>query len=118
MSERFCAYCRWYDGDDVSGSCRRNAPQPAINDGIEEYQYFADWPTTLPEESCGEWADGSITPEQEQKRELVRRFAVAIADGLSRDAKMTAQETVKHIWRVAEQLADAEPGILVAKFDS
>lgn len=105
MSERFCAYCRWYDGDDVSGSCRRNAPQPAINDGIEEYKYFADWPTTLPEESCGEWADGSITPEQEQKRELVRRFAVAIL-GAGLGEKFADED----VWYMASRMADAEPG--------
>lgn len=102
MSERFCAFCRWYDGDDVSGSCRRNAPQPGINDGIEEYQYFADWPTTMPEDSCGEWADKTITPEQEAKRELVRRFAVAIA------GTEWCSNSAEEVWRLATMLADAE----------
>ena len=104
MSERTCGNCRWYDGDDVSGACRRHAPQPAINDGKEEYQYFADWPTAMPEESCGEWADGSITPEQEQKRELVRRFAMAIA------ATEWCSNPAEEVWRLAAMLADAEPG--------
>ena len=103
MSERFCAYCRWYDGDDVCGSCRRNAPQPCTNDGQEEYQYFADWPTTFPEESCGEWADKNITPDQEQRRETVRRFAVAL---LTRHGDSLAPHDA---WDLAMRMADAEP---------
>ena len=100
MIERTCGNCRWWQyhrdwSNKQVGQCRQNAA------GLPEV-YNTDF--------CGQWADKSITPEQEERRELVRRFAVAIADGLSRDAKMTAQETVKHIWRVAEQLADAEPG--------
>jgi len=106
MSERFCAYCRWYDGDDVCGSCRRNAPQPCTNDGQEEYQYFADWPTTFPEESCGEWADKNITPEQEERRELVRRFALAIVS-----TEYPRNQAVAAIWKFASDLADAEPKI-------
>ena len=56
---------------------------------------------------CGEWADGTITPEQEKRRELVRRFAVAIVAG---DAEATgARYKPSPVWMMAEQLADAEP---------
>jgi hypothetical protein len=92
----------------VCGSCRRNAPQPCTNDGQEEYQYFADWPTTFPEESCGEWADKTITPEQEERRELTRRFAVAIMS-----AEYAAEPCLQwdRIWTAAKNMAAAEPQI-------
>jgi hypothetical protein len=92
----------------VCGSCRRNAPQPCTNDGQEEYQYFADWPTTFPEESCGEWADKNITPEQEERRELVRRFAVALTSGAVFDQSI--KQTADAVWIVAQAMVDAEPG--------
>lgn len=106
MSERTCGNCRWWrrlSDAKNNGECCRYP-------GVPVAEHF-DRPTPSADWGCGEWADGSITPEQEERRELVRRFAVAIADGLARDAKMTAQETVEHIWRVAETLADAEPQI-------
>ena len=105
MTQRTCGNCRWWRQQYASvpyGYCHRNAPTQGPLAWVR--------PEVDADSTCGEWADGSITPEQERKRELVRRFAVAIADGLARDVKMTAQETVEHIWRVAEQLADAEPG--------
>ena len=108
MNQRTCGNCRWYDGDDVSGSCRRHAPQPGINDGKREYQYSADWPTVISNESCGEWADATITPEQEAKRELVRRFALALS--AQPHAAGTEYEA---IWESAERMAAFEP-----KFDS
>jgi hypothetical protein len=53
---------------------------------------------------CGEWRDRSITPEQEQRAELVTRFALAIAQCESD----TGSELV---WKWAEQIADAKPKI-------
>ena len=105
MSQRTCENCRWHlrrTSTGVAGECRRYPPTRG--------QLGWSFASTDATYTCGEWADATITPEQEAKQELVRRFAVAIADGLARDAKMTAQETVEHIWRVAEKLADAEPG--------
>ena len=94
MSERTCGNCRWWQyhrdwsGKQV-GQCRQNAA------GLPEV-YNTDF--------CGQWADKTITPEQEEKRELVRRFAVAIvSDGEIRSAD--------DVWKVAAMLADAEPGI-------
>ena len=103
MNKRTCEGCRFYESpnNDGYGFCRRNPP---VGDGSDVPEVgLKDW--------CGEWRDKNVTFEQEERRELARRFAVAIADGLARDAKMTAQETVEHIWRVAETLADAEPQI-------
>jgi len=101
MSQRTCGSCRWWNKHSglATGDCQKRSPNSITS----------KWPSTDEVDFCGEWADDSITHEQEERRELVRRFAVAIADGLARDAKMTAQETVEHIWRVAETLADAEP---------
>jgi len=54
---------------------------------------------------CGEWSDASITPEQEERQELTRRFAVAIA------AKIGCY-TPAAIWEMAKNMAAAEPQIL------
>lgn len=106
MSERTCGNCRWYDGNVVSGACRRRAPQAAFDTIIDDHS--VEWPTVFPEESCGEWADKTITPEEEERRELVRRFAVAIVG-----ARLAERFVSEDIWYMAEGLADAEP-----KFDS
>ena len=66
-----------------------------------------DRPTPSADWGCGEWADGSITPEQERKRELVRRFAVAIVSAKNNNAD--AQFAPNLTWEMAQQLADAEP---------
>lgn len=97
MSERTCGNCRWWkrlsDAKNNGDCCR----YPAVPVG----EHF-DRPTPSADWGCGEWADGSITPEQELKRELVRRFAVVIvASGVSMG---------QAAWNMAEQLADAEPG--------
>jgi len=116
MNERTCENCRWWklvDEDTGIGRCYRHAPMPINMFGEDEAngeEAQAYWPGCCDTHFCGEWADKTITPEQEQKRELVRRFAVAmIASG--------SDELMHKIWRVAEVMADAEPR-LVAKSDS
>ena len=97
MTQRLCGNCRWWNRlSDAknNGECCR---YPAVPVG----EHF-DRPTPSADWGCGEWADGSITPEQEQKRELVRRFAVAIASDI-------AVITVNECWELATKLADAEP---------
>ncbi len=82
MSERVCEGCRFHA---PAGACWR-------------------YPTaveTLPNATCGEWRDKTVTPEQEERRELVRRFAVALAG--------TDNYGVDKVWEWAEKLADAEP---------
>ena len=97
MSERTCGNCRWWQyhrdwSNKQVGQCRQNAS------GLPEV-YNTDF--------CGQWADKTITPEQEERRELVRRFAVAmIASG--HEDYMGLE--LDGIWNVAEQMADAEPG--------
>jgi hypothetical protein len=52
---------------------------------------------------CGEWSDASITPEQAERHELTRRFALALA---------AASWTDPHrVWELAAKLAAAEPQI-------
>jgi hypothetical protein len=53
---------------------------------------------------CGEWRDKDITPEQEERQELVRRFAVAIA------TQDHCRSNKLH-WEMAAGMADAEPKI-------
>ena len=92
MSKRTCGNCRWWVQDRIwagrpVGQCRQNAA------GLPEV-YNTDF--------CGQWADATITPEQEERRELVRRFAVAIvSSGVSMG---------QAAWDMAEQLVDAKPG--------
>ena len=91
MTERRCGNCRWWkDGKTGMGNCCRQAP------------FETTWKTSF----CGEWADASITPEQEEMRELTRRFAVAI---MSTQWASNCPEI--QVWAVAASLAAAEPQI-------
>lgn len=86
MSERVCEGCRFYA---PAGACWR-------------------YPTaieTLPNATCGEWRDKTVTPEQEERRELVRRFAVALAG-----TEWASDHTWPKMWEMASSMADAEPG--------
>lgn len=77
MTERRCENCRWFYrvGTGMVGECRRYPPQhPTI---------CRRWLTVEQSESCGEWQDASITPEQAERRELIRQFAVAIIQGMA-----------------------------------
>lgn len=66
-------------------------------------------PTMAEDNYCGEWRDKSITPEQEQRAELVTRFALAI---LSSDTDPSgARFKPDSIWRMAAEYADAKPKI-------
>lgn len=70
MTKRVCRNCRWWDaGPTGSGSCHVKSPVAGSDDVF---------PVTHAIDRCGEWADASITPEQEDRQELTRRFAVAI----------------------------------------
>ena len=75
MSERRCEGCRWFRCDieyegKQHGVCRRNPP---VNGEFSEVHG---------DSMCGEWADKTITPEQAERSELVRQFALAIAQGV------------------------------------
>ena len=93
MNKRVCEGCRFYNHspNDGYGFCRRNPP---INDGCV-------LPGVGPSDWCGEWRDKAVTPEQEQRRELVRRFAVAMVTN--------ARYSPADAWYWAAKLVDAEP---------
>ena len=96
MTERRCGNCRWWENDQHAiGACMRNPPQRVGN--LQD-----DWPKTHATDRCGEWADASITPEQEQMRELTRRFAVAL---------INSGYDARHTWQVAAEFAAAESRI-------
>jgi len=93
MTERRCGNCRWWkDGKTGMGNCCRRAP------------FETTWKTSF----CGEWSDASITPEQEERQELTRRFAVAIMS-----AEYAAEPCLQwdRIWAAAQNMAAAEPQI-------
>ena len=94
MSERRCEGCRWflrYTSQDI-GQCRRYPPTQNTEAGWLQVSHF-DW--------CGEWQGRIISPEQAERRDLVRQFAVAlVASG--------SQDMVHQIWERAAELADYE----------
>ena len=83
----------------MAGECRRYPPTRG--------QLGWSFASTDATYTCGEWADGTITPEQEKRRELVRRFAVALTSGAVFDGSV--KQTVDSVWIVAQAMADAEP---------
>jgi hypothetical protein len=60
-----------------------------------------EFPRRSAAEDCGEWQDGRFLPEQHERRELVRQFAVAMVAAGS-------QEMVHQIWQRAAEFADYE----------
>ena len=99
MTERTCGNCRWWDRYPLHsyGMCRRNPPM--------------DTDGTVPQtagtvDRCGEWSDASITPEQEERQELTRRFALAIMS-----TEWGGDLSHDRLWLVAQDSAAAEPQI-------
>ena len=97
MSERRCEGCRWWRYDMLyhgkpHGVCRRNPP------------VGGEFPEVSGDSMCGEWLDKNITPKEHERREMVRRFALAIVSGL-KDAK---QCYPADIWADARRYAEAE----------
>jgi hypothetical protein len=98
MTERTCENCRWWENDQHAiGVCFRHVPMGNLGA-----------PKTHATDRCGEWADASITPEQEERQELTRRFAVAIMS-----AEYAAEPCLQwdRIWAAAQNMAAAEPQI-------
>ena len=94
MTERVCGNCRWWkDGKTGMGNCCRRAP------------FETTWKTSF----CGEWSDASITPEQEDLRELIRRFAVAIMS-----TEWGGDWEPTRVWPIARDLARMESAVLPA----
>ena len=100
MTKRVCRNCRWWDaGPTGSGSCHVKSPVAGSDDVF---------PVTHAIDRCGEWADASITPEQEDRQELTRQFAVAI---MSADYAAEPCLQWDRIWTAAKKMAAAEPQI-------
>ena len=94
MSERTCEGCRWFRFDvewegKRHGFCRKSPP------------VAGDFSATFGNDMCGEWADKDITPEQAERRELIRQFAVAVVASGS-------EAMVHQVWQRAAELADYE----------
>ena len=99
MTERWCMHCRWWNHlEKGHGTCKRHPP----------IDLNGQRPYTDDQNFCGEWADASITPEQEDLQELIRRFAVAIMS-----AEYAAEPCLQwdRIWAAAQNMAAAEPQI-------
>lgn len=77
----------------------RHPPQRVVN--LQD-----DCPKTHATDRCGEWADASITPEQEDLRELTRRFALAILS-----TEWGGDLLDDGLWTAAKNMAAAEPKI-------
>ena len=94
MTERWCMHCRWWNHlEKGHGTCKRHPP----------IDLNGRRPYTDDQNFCGEWADASITPEQADRQELTRRFAVALIS-----AGMPIDDTT---WNEAAKFAAAEPQI-------
>ena len=91
MIRRQCQNCRHFvrARGELTGECRiRSVPQDTF-------------PKRSAAEDCGEWQDGRFLPEQHERRELVRQFAIAMVAAGS-------QEMVHKVWQWAAELADYE----------
>jgi hypothetical protein len=96
MTKRVCENCRWWQNDQHAiGACMRYPP--SVSELVPK-THATDW--------CGEWADASITPEQQDLQELIRRFAVAIMS-----TEYSADLQYDRIWTAAKNMAAAEPQI-------
>jgi hypothetical protein len=101
MTKRVCENCRWWSaGPTGYGYCHRRPPIVSNSD--------ESFPSTHKSVWCGEWSNASITPEQEERQELTRRFAVAIMS-----AEYAAEPCLQwdRIWAAAQNMAAAEPQI-------
>lgn len=96
---RTCGGCRFWQRDepeDQNGQCRRYPPA--------RHAYRHVGPTMAEDNYCGEWRDKSVTPEQEQRAELMTRFALAIV-------QCESDTGAELVWQQAEQIVDAMPRI-------
>ncbi len=77
------------------GVCRRNPP---VNGEFSEVHG---------DSMCGEWADKTITPEQAERRELVRQFAVAIVQGMYANLEERDVNVILMARRFADRLIES-----------
>lgn len=92
MNRRICGTCRHFTtvNGESTGECRiRSVPQDAF-------------PRRNTREDCGEWQDGRFTPEQHERRDLIRQFALAIVQ------QQPHACYPGDVWATAKRFADAE----------
>ena len=77
------------------GVCRRNPP---VNGEFSEVHG---------DSMCGEWADAKISPEQAERRELVRQFAVAIVQGMYANPEERDVNVILLARRFADRLIES-----------
>jgi hypothetical protein len=77
------------------GVCRRNPP---VNGEFSEVHG---------DSMCGEWADKNISPEQAERRELVRQFAVAIVQGMYANPEERDVNVILLARRFADRLIES-----------
>jgi hypothetical protein len=77
------------------GVCRRNPP---VNGEFSEVHG---------DSMCGEWADKTITPEQAERSELVRQFAVAIVQGMYANPEERDVNVILLARRFADRLIES-----------
>ena len=99
MTRRTCENCRWWNNRLTGyGHCHKRPPIVSSND--------ESFPSTHKSVWCGEWSDASITPEQEDRQELTRRFAMAIMS-----TEYGGNLEPDRVWSAAKSFAAAEPQI-------
>ena len=96
MSKRTCENCRWWcAGPTGFGYCHIRPPIISSDEPFAS-THKSNW--------CGEWSDKTITPEQQDRKELTRRFAVAIMS-----TEYGGDLEPDRVWSAAQSLAAAEP---------
>ncbi len=96
MTQRRCENCRWWK-DRLTGYGYCHKRPPIVSGGDESF------PSTHKSNFCGDWSDASITPEQEDLQELIRRFAVALA--------ASSRVEMEDVWEYATRFAETEPQV-------
>lgn len=85
-SSRSCVGCiHWEPCSSTEGKCRRHAPAAALCPRTRESDSTAVWPSTLPEDWCGEWQsrDSSLAgdefPMDSEEERSLRNASIAEA---------------------------------------
>jgi len=92
-------FVRHHGGDDnrrhlLSGQCRRYPPVLDNDDGLLAVR---------PAEWCGEWADRRLTPEQAERQQRVKEFALAIVQGLFANPEGDMVDVMTESQRIANE---------------
>lgn len=100
MSRNRCEGCRWfrrYTSQEL-GECRRYPHTHATS--------ARGWLLVNEGDFCGEWTDASITPQEAERRELVRQFALAIVQGMYANPEDPSVQVAKQAQRFAREFQE------------